>query len=235
MANRKIVVLAAALFAVAMLVVGTSSALAEIVKTDSEFGGGTSVVDVAGHTRVRFTVFGNMRGDYYSGRADRIHLAVDTGTINPSTGLPVWKNVAGYEDNAVRSAFSVSLGLGTTENVVKTWQIGVMKIDKTIIVYWTIPLVCPATGAPNPTPEVVVPPGLLVLAGSGDLIYVPATTPVPFGTTGWKVAFEFNYYNAEATFLCPGWHYCGPVGEAFAGTSQGARAVTDRIWVWTKA
>jgi hypothetical protein len=128
----------------------------------------------------------------------------------------VLKPVIAYEDNAVRWAFSTYdiAGSAIPPVLVKPWQIGVLRIGKTNFVFWTIPLVAPATDEPNPTPEVVIPPGMLVLRGYGEPISGHAG-PLPVGPNGWILETDGSYYLASATLLCPRWRYCGPVAEEF--------------------
>lgn len=231
--NRKALVIAVALLAVVILAASVNTALAETVYTDHEYAGGNSIIDVPGQTIIRLIISGRMEGDYYSGKADRIQINVHTGQFN-AAGLPVFKQVAAYEDNPTRNAFSVGLSTGQVQNLVKPWQIQIVRICKTCIVYWTVPLVAPATDGPNPTPAVTLPPGFLVLRGYGEAhsMYIP---PTSIGTTGWKVEINNpSYYNATATLFCPGWRYCGPVAEDYVGAiTHNPRVVTDRTWTWT--
>jgi hypothetical protein len=91
---------------------------------DYEQAGGSAIINLSEHTPwVRIVAFGQMNGDYYSGPpADRLQLYVRTGGTDQA---PTFTGVAGYEDNAARSAFSDSLGMGTVEHVVKNGQIQV--------------------------------------------------------------------------------------------------------------
>jgi len=168
-----------------------------------------------------------------------IQIGVDTGKTNPLTGLPVFKTAVAYEDNPERYEWSALLGSEHPRYLVKSWQIQVFRIGKTSFVYWTIPLVVPATGAPNPTDEVVLPPGLLVLRGYGES--ESGQTPPPthptgwlqFGTSDWYFRIDTaSYYTAHATLFCRGWRYCGPVAEDFVGTGIESRSVADRTWTW---
>jgi hypothetical protein len=117
--------------------------------------------------------------------------------------------------------------------LVKPWQIQIVRICKTCIVYWTVPLVAPATGDPNPTPEVTIPPGFLVLRAYGEA-KSGVTPTAPFGESGWTYSVvTASYYNAAATLFCPGWRYCGPLAKAYVGTTMEPRSVTDSTWTWT--
>lgn len=228
--NRKVLVIVLALMATAMLTASVSTALAVTTNIDNMYAGGNTVVDVPGHTRIRLYMW-HMDGNYYSGKADRIQIFVDTGTIG-SDGLPVFKAVSGYENNPTRHAFSVSLGTGFAEHLVKPWQIGIFRIGKTSIIYWTVPMVAPATD--DPTPQVTIPPGVLVLEGHGELLKLSVSN-VPIGNQGWKYSVDASPYNAETTLFCPGWGFCGRVAEAFVGTSLEAKSLESATWTWTHA
>jgi hypothetical protein len=217
-----------------------NTALAETYQTDHEHAGVNCNINVEGQPLIRLVAYGQMVGDYYSGNghADRLQILVHTGSYNPTTGLPVFKYVAGYEDNPTRSAFSVSLGLGTVEYVVEPGQIQVLRVGKssTIKVHWNIPLVCPATTASSlggATPAVTIPPGKLVVEGFGDSKPLAVSSWTTIGTTGWKYKLEATYHSGTATLFCVGWD-CKwiPVGDAFAGSSQEVRSIDDRIWYW---
>lgn len=214
--------------AVVMLAVSVNTALAETLRKDFQFAGGKAFIDIAGHPRIRLVASGMWSSDF--GLADFIQISVDS---NPS-GDPIWVQASSYEDDHERSAFSESLGLpGVTHYVVKPWQIQVFRIGKTSFVLWTVPLVAPETAT---TPEVVIPPGLLVLRGFGEPIseeMPPAGNPlgliaIPFGPNGWYLRMETHCsYEAHATLFCRGWRYCGPVGEGYA-----CRSIKDLTWFW---
>lgn len=222
--NKKVLMIAVALI-VAISASSIAPALAESVRSDYQYAGGVAVIDVPGHPKIRLTAMGLCSRDF--GRSDRIHIQVDT---NP-TGDPNWVYVSAYEDNPERCAWSASLGGAAVQNLAKRWQIGVFRICKTNFVYWRIPLIAPAT---DDTPEVVLPPGFLVLRGYGEINteQVPPVgapiTAVPIGTAGWYFRIESSYYDADATLFCRGWRYCGPVGEDFDDT----RSVKNNIWTW---
>lgn len=99
-------------------------------------------------------------------------------------------------------------------NLVKPGQIQVCRIGKIVIVLWTVPLVAAAGPIIPPAtqplwPAVTVPPGCLVLQGYDGAF--PLTFPVD-PKTGWTFTYDLKNYLAHETFICPGWHYFGPVG-----------------------
>jgi len=109
--------------------------------------------------------------------------------------------LASYTDNP--SYYAVAKQVMPSQaviNLVKPWQIQVCRIGKIVIACWTMPLV---------TSAVTIPPGCLVLEGYGDVF--PFTLgPLPTGTS-WFQKWAAQNYLAHETFICPGWHYCGPL------------------------
>ena len=221
--NRKILVVSMALIIV-MLTVSVNAVLAETVRTDYQFAGGNAVLDIPGQPRINFVACGIWASDF--GRADFVQIQVDD---NPE-GEPNFVAAVTYDDNPKRAAFSGGLGTPYPSYCVKPWQLQIFRIGKTTFVIWTKPLVAPAT---DTTPEVVVPPGLLVLRGSGESMSMVMPAPgMPFDVAipigDWFARIETNcYYEADATLFCRGWHHYGPVGEDYAATS-----VKERIWTW---
>jgi hypothetical protein len=224
------------LVAVAVLASSIGGAFATTTNVDYERAGASCIIVVPeSNIWVRLAVSGQMHGNYYSGKADRIQIYVRTGGLDTS---PTWKSVSAYEDNPTRSAFSAGLGVASeVQNVVKPWQIGVIRICKTVVVYWTIPLECLATGGSSPTPAVTIPPGMLVLQGYGDIISPATVGPVSFGTTGWTIAYTQHYYSATATLFCHDWNYKWKLIDQDLPPSAYSipRAVVDRVWTWTHA
>jgi hypothetical protein len=221
--KRKVLVTIMILIAMIMLAASINMAFATTTYYDYMDAGGRCVVDVPGQPTVLFYMW-TMHGTYYSGRADRIMLVVATGLPAPA---PPFYPVAGYEDNPKRSAFSASLGLPTVEHVVKNWQIGIFRIGKTSIAYWTVPLECPKTAL---TPQVTIPPGMLVLNGHDGLIHT--STPLTVTPSGWSYSVEGSVYNAHATLVCPSWHFFGSVGEGFVGTNVESTSIVSLTWTW---
>ena len=205
-----------------------SLALAATIQTDYEFAGASCIINVPDKPLIRLVAYGQMYGDYYSGNnhADRIQLLTWTGSA--------WRYVAGYEDNPTRSAFSDSLGLGTEEHVVAPGQIQVLRDEDNNInmVHWNIPLECPDTDTTDPA---TLPPGKLVLQGSGSLQTMTPVNNAPIGTTGWTYSLSGHYYSATAKLFCVDWG-CKwvTVGDGYSGSSA-PRVVTDRVWTWNHA
>ncbi len=229
--NRKVLLIVLAL-AVALLAT-PYTVFAETVYTEHDYAVGNSVIDVPGRTMIRLIAYGQVYGDFYRGRAERIQITVHTGQFD-SAGLPVFKNAAGYEDNPIRSDFSkYQVAIGISENLVEPGQIQVIRVGKsnTVMVHWNVPLVCPATGGSNPTPAVTLPPGKLVLEGDDEehSYNVPLTS---IGPNNWKYSVVGSYHHAKATLFCEGWDYKWlPVAEQFVGTTMQPRS-TEMTWTW---
>jgi hypothetical protein len=218
--NRKILLTVLALLAVAMLATSVNTALATTTYVDNEHAGGSCVIGVPDSSTpwVRLVVYGLMKGNYYSGIANRFMIYVRTG--GSDTG-PTFTPVAGYENNAVRSAFSASLGFPTVEHVVKDWQIGVFRVGKCELVYWTIPLQVPVT--PHSTTVVTIPPGMMILKGYGDKLYNSVSATMG----GVSVTYSYHYYLADATVFSGDWKPVGGLVTSLPGV------VVDRVWTWT--
>jgi hypothetical protein len=160
------------------------------------------IIDVPGHPKVDFIAFHYDWGDF--GVRDAIGLWVAPEGI-PGYFLPA----AEYSDTAKSADWNKILfaGLPTVVNKVKSCQIQVCRIGKTVIVSWTVPLVAPAENwGFGTTPAVTIPPGCLVLHGYDG----PQTGTLTIGTT----TQDYTFFWAHATLWCPRWHYWGPVGEA---------------------
>jgi hypothetical protein len=224
------------LVALAMFAANINTAFASTTNVDYERAGASCIIVVPeSGTWIRLSIGGQMYGNYYSGKADRIQIYVRTG--GPDSA-PTWKSVSAYEDNPTRCAFSAGLGVASeVEHLVKPWQIGVYKLCDTVVVYWAIPLVCLASDAPNPTPAVTIPPGIIMFKGYGDIVSPAAVGPLNFGTAGWTIAYSQHYYYATATFFCQDWNYkWEPVGQNLPTSAYSVpRAVVDRVWTWTHA
>lgn len=228
--NRKILSTALVLLSLAILSTSVDSAFATITYNEEIHAAANCVIDVPGQTMVRLQIYGQMYSDYYPGRGERIQIQVHTGQF--SGGLPVFKNVAAYEDNPTRSDFSkYQIAIGLSENLVDPGEIQVLRVGKTntVMVHWNIPLVCPATTS---TPAVTLPPGKLVIEGYGDPVSINYP-PTSIGPNNWMYSIVGSYYIAHATFFCEGWDYKWlPVAEQFAGTSMQPRS-SESVWTWT--
>ena len=125
--------------------------------------------------------------------------------------------VASYEDNPTRMAFSTAVGQGGINqfHLVRRDQIQIFGVCKTVFVYWTIPLVAQAT---TNTPAVTLPPGCLVLRGFGDLISSVRPGSYP---SGWSYSFE----RQVTTRKQPSFAQVGIIG-ALLGSNLSHRSAT---------
>ena len=222
--KRKILIIAMVVMAAIMLAASINMAFATTTYYDYEHAGALCLINAPSHPSFLFLVFGQMVGNYYCGVANRFMFEVY------SSSLATFVPVAGYEDNPTRSAFSASLGLPTVEHIVAHGQIGVFRVGKFEMVYWTIPLEIPV--APFSTSVITLPPGMLMLQGYGEKLSA-SVGPVAIGPNGWYVEYSYHYYDATANLFCPGWNYWGPVGLS-SGALQ-TTVVVDRVWTWTHA
>ena len=187
--------------------------------TEHENAGGVTRILVPGQREILITA--DHTDSCVFGSADRILVGVSG---NPSGVGPPFRPVVAFEDNPRRYAFSVSLGSTHEHCLLKPWQIQIFRIGKTVFVIWTIPLVAPETAN---TPEVVLPPGMLVFRGKGDPYYQEFTSPA--FPSGWKYKFDtWKRYDADAYFYCRGWNFCGNLTEA-----PSPYLIADRTVTWT--
>ncbi len=110
--------------------------------------------------------------------------------------------------------------------LVDNWDLQICRIGKTAVVYWTEPIKgtitgnVPGTNVPWSTAFGIssfeLSPGSLILNGYGSSTTSTTILPVASGYT-----FEFDYtmlYNTHGTFLCPSWHYFGPIADTPTST-----------------
>jgi hypothetical protein len=195
--------------------------------TEHENAGGVTRILVPGQREILITA--DHMDSCVFGSADRILVGVSA--ASSGVGGP-FRPVVAFEDNPRRYAFSVSLGSNHEHCLVKPWQIQIFRIGKTVFVIWTISLVAPATTfvpgtPPTPaTPEVVIPPGMLVFRGKGEPYYQEFTSPA--FPSGWTYKFEtWKRYDADVYFYCRGWDFSGPL------TPPSPYMIADRTVTWT--
>jgi len=124
-----------------------------------------------------------------------------------------------------RASFAPTLwaGFPAASNVILVNQVDlqICRIGKTALVWWTVPIRgtitgdVPGTTVPWSTAFGVtsfeLPPGSLILNGCGSV--TTTTTVAGPEPSGWTLTTVATQYNAEGTFLCPSWHYLGPVAD----------------------
>lgn len=97
----------------------------------------------------------------------------------------------------------------------------VLRIDKIVMVCWSVPIKGTITGNVPGTPipwstalgvsSFELPPGSLILRGYGDA--TTSTTVIGPLPSGYTLTTVGTQYNAHGTFICPSWHYFGPVAD----------------------
>jgi hypothetical protein len=187
---------------------------------DHSNAAGTTVINITGHQPpIQIEVHHTNRGDH--GVRDGIELSLRA-TLGPLAGK--WIYVAVMTDSQQGYEWEkVLMKNGAAENnilLVKSWELQVCRIGKTVFVYWTKPLTASITGmSPAGIPwatvfgasSVTLPPGCLLFSGYGAA-QTGTGGPVimPSGIT-WS--YSYTRFDAHAVFLCPSWHYCGPAED----------------------
>ena len=205
--NEKIMMSITLILTIIVFSTSISSVFAVTEIYEHQYAGGVAnSIQVPDGPKINFVMY-RMTGDF--GRvSDRIHIAVATQS-DPENFVVV----KGWEDNPDRKAFSDLLGFG--ESVLVTpLQMQVITFRKTTIAFWTIPLEVPAT---DDTQAFTVPPGLLILTGSGEKIAYPYEIP------GILLANFNANYAANGKLYCRGWRGIDITGEVN----------TDTDWYWT--
>ena len=130
----------------------------------------------------------------------------------PSTQYPSGYrvHVAWYSDTAESSELNAAIMYNPAQSkpfptlidTLKPWQLQICKIGKTVIAWWTVPLVVPSqiwSGNPVPTPPITIPSGCLILRGYGD----SQSSSVP--GTGRYTSVWTESYDACGFLMCPSW------------------------------
>jgi hypothetical protein len=209
--NRKILVMAMALIACTFSATTISPAFATAI-TYTEHGsvvGEGIQIDVPGFTPatgVRFSFAHFDRGNH----GIRDNLGIYLWAPNFPGGAR-WTMTTWISDTDEGAAYIGELMAGSNVKItqLKPWQLQVCMIGKTAIAYWTTPLEAPAVPAFG-MPAITIPPGCIVLKGYGDLRTGGSTAYYAF--SGFTFSTVWSGYSAEGFFVCPKWHYCGPIG-----------------------
>lgn len=174
---------------------------------------GVALVDVSGHPQIMISF---------------AHF--DWGDHGPGNSIGIWEWFAprnGYmivawirnSEPQYEWASELVKGMPTVTQQVKPWELQVYRVGKTAMALWTFTIVVPEEKWVSPagtytTPAVTIPPGCLMLNGyDGVKTGVETAGPYP---SGWTGTSPWTGYDAHATFVCPTWHYWGPVGTTFA-------------------
>jgi hypothetical protein len=166
-----------------------------------------TVIDIACHQPRFLIIVGHFDGGDH-GVGDWLDIEMWTHVvIPPIVDEWMWTSVAIVTDSPSIADFQKNVlwaGLPTANNVrlVKSCELQVCKMGKTVLAYWTVPIVSPA---------VTLPPGCLLFKGYGCAHPEQLVFPLPTGVT--LTIDMAKVFAAHATFVCPAWKYCGPVGD----------------------
>jgi hypothetical protein len=178
--------------------------LASVTYYDHASGGGVTVINLEDHQPpAKIEVARYDRGDHGVGD----YLAVSTLQFVPSLGKFVWVTAAVVTDSPSIAAFWKDFvlaglpGAPATVLLVKHWELQVFRIGKIVFASWALQI---------PSPIVTLPAGCLLFRGYSCAQTLHSVAGLPNGVT---ITLDVKALNAHATFLCPAWKYCGPVGE----------------------
>jgi hypothetical protein len=198
--NRKVLGIVLALsLAFIVLATGVAPAFAlETYRLPHSYVGGTTFIDIAGHEPPMQIIVA-----HYAGGGDELWIQIEVSI--PGHGV-TWAPVAIVSDSPSVVAFwtdvwDVWTGLLGNIGLVKSCELQVCRIGKTVLAYWTVPIV---------SPEVILPPGCLLLKGYGCAYPENLVWHLPPDVT---LGVDKVSFAAHATFVCPSWKYCGPVGD----------------------
>ncbi len=202
------------LLALAAIITIASSSLdpasARIIQTFTEHMNalGSTIINVRGQ-QILIDAYHFDSGEFGSGDALRILCYQDT-PIGP-----VLQVVAVFTDMPQRvnllSQFYQSTPTSTQLVDPSDLQVCREGNSKTIMVVWETALEVPTeTWWSGVISAFSIPPGRLVFRGHGDTISGSSTGT---GAGGWIQTITWTGYYGNATFICPTWHFGGPVRE----------------------
>ncbi len=189
-------------------------AFAQVSYHDHASALGHTFINIANHQpQIQLVVVHFDGGDHGVGD----YLEMDTLQSIPGHGN-VWVPVAIITDSPSIAAFNKDFlykGLPNANNIllVKHCELQVYRIGKTVLAYWTIPVI---------SPVVTLPPGCLLFKGYGCAQTDQLVFHMPNGVT---LTVDSVALAAHATFVCPVWKYCGNVGDGGTGIS-----IADDWW-----
>lgn len=169
---------------------------------------GSSVINIAGHHQLLIDAYHFDTGDFGSGDVLRVFYYQNT------TLGPIFRNVAVFTDMPDRITFLQQLSLNTNTSVqlVDDFDLDVRREGKSkvIMIVWKQPLEVPTENWYSEEIQgFAVPPGRLILRGHGNVI----SGNLFELSNNWLQILTWEGYYADATFVCPSWHFGGPVGE----------------------
>jgi hypothetical protein len=207
----------AVLLAVAVLAAGVAPAFALTTYHEYTSAGATVVINPLDSLPKMELICQHFESSSDHGPGNQINFEL----ISAKGFVPV----AIFTTSPARATFAPTIwvGLPAASNVilVNSWDIQVFRIGKIVIVWWAVPIEGTITGdvpgtlipwsAALGVSSFDLPPGSLILNGYGTA--TTSTTvagPLP---SGWTITSVSTVYNAHGTFLCPSWHYFGPVAD----------------------
>lgn len=215
--NRKILLTVMAL-ALAIMFTGVAPTFAQVTyRLPHGSADGVTVIDIAGHQPPMQIIV-----VHYDGCGDELEVSIWVTISTPGGTISTWAPVAIVSDSPSVVAFWTNVwagphgmfpGIEGNIRLVKSWQLQVCRIGKNVLAYWTVPIA-------------MLPPGCLLFKGYGCAQTENLVWNLPN-----KVTLEVDkvFFAAHATFVCPSWKYCGPVGLS---TDTSMSTVND---VWAKA
>jgi hypothetical protein len=214
--NKKLISIAFFALSLAILV---TPVLAETTYYDHANATGTTVIDLKNHQpRLMILAEHYDRGDH--GKGDALTIFLWAAPLN------TWIAVAGITDNPEGFDYSKTLYgqsslIANNLELVKTCQLQVGRIGKAVFACWTNSLTATITGpwiGILGVTSVTLPAGCLMFLGYGQAISDTTILPLP---TGYTFTIQTIGFMADATLLCPSWHYFGPVGSSSMPTKIG--------------
>jgi hypothetical protein len=159
--------------------------------------------------------------DHGAANALFLFLRTKTGSFAPTAVLSTTQERVTFQQNLF-----AGYPMGNNAILVDRCALQIYRIGKTVLAYWTVPIKGTITGnVPNtniPWSTAIgvssfeIPPGGMILNGYGTA--TTSTTSGPLAS-GYTIVSHYNkLYDAHATFICPSWHYFGPVSDSVTPT-----------------
>jgi hypothetical protein len=215
-------VILALFLAVAVLAAGVAPAFASTTNHEYISARGLIVINIPNHPVIELICqHFDPNSDHGAANTLFLFMRTKTGSFVPTAVLSTTQERVAFQE----SLFA-GYPMGDNAILVDKCDLQVCRIGKIVVAYWTVPIKGTITGnVPNtniPWSTAIgassfeIPPGGMILNGYGTA--TTSTTNAPLGN-GYTIVSHFNMlYNAHATFICPSWHYFGPVEETTTPT-----------------
>jgi hypothetical protein len=204
----------ALLLAVAVLAAGVAPAFALTKYYEYESASATAVINLPNHQPEMELVCQHFESSSDHGPGNQMFLFLWSGT----RFVPVAVLCTSPARFPLIPVFWAGYPVASNARLVDSWDLQICRIDKIVMVWWTIPIKGTITGnVPNTnTPWSTIlgvssfelPPGGLILKGYGDATTTTTILPLP---SLWTISSVSTTYDAKGAFLCPSWHYFGSV------------------------